>query len=106
MTKVVFIMHKRPDLTFEAFGQYWQGRHAEIASTMPGLRKYVQNHFRPESFQGEPPCDGVAELWFDSDAALRESLASPEGQAAVADLSEFCDMTRTRNVLAEEVNVV
>ena len=58
----------------EEFGAYWRGEHVAIARHVPGLRRYVQNHFLPESIQGEPPCDGVAELWFDSAEAFQQAL--------------------------------
>ena len=106
MTKVVFVLFKRPDIGRQEFSTYWRGGHAAIAQQIPGLRRYVQNHFRPGSFEGEPPCDGVAELWFDSPEAFQAAMATPEGQATVADLSKFCDMARSKAVLADEVTVV
>jgi uncharacterized protein (TIGR02118 family) len=106
MTKVVFMLLKRPDWSREAFGAYWRDEHAAIARHVPRLRRYVQNHFVPESIQGEPLCDGVAELWLDSAEAFQQALATPEGQATPADLPQFCDPTRSRAVLAEEHTVV
>jgi uncharacterized protein (TIGR02118 family) len=106
MTKVVFMLLKRPDWSREEFGAYWRGEHVAIARHVPGLRRYVQNHFLPESIQGEPPCDGVAELWFDSAEAFQQALATPEGQATLADLPRFCDPARSMAVLAEEHTVL
>ena len=55
---------------------------------MPGLRRYVQNHIKGERTRADIPAtdvevDGIAELWFDDQAALdgRSALARDEGAA-------------------------
>ena len=72
---------------------------------MPGLRKYVQDHVLPELSQGEPPYDGIAELWFDSVDAFQAALASPEGQATLADVPNFLEADKVRAVTVEEVTI-
>jgi EthD domain len=40
--------------------------------------------------------DGFGELHFESVGAVREALRSPEGEAALADIPNFCDTRKTR----------
>jgi uncharacterized protein (TIGR02118 family) len=50
-------------------------------------------------------CDGVGELWFDSDEAMTSALNSPEMAAAVEDAKGFLDMDRTGLVIVDEKSV-
>ena len=68
---------------------------------MPGLRGYVQNH---ATDRGNVPY-AVAERYFDSPEALHEALATPEGQAALADLRNFVDGERTGMAVVEGVGL-
>jgi len=38
MIKMMFLVHKRPDLDSMAFRKYWRETHSQIASKIPGLR--------------------------------------------------------------------
>jgi uncharacterized protein (TIGR02118 family) len=106
MTKVLFLIRKRSDLTSEEFRRYWSETHAPIAATMPGLRKYTQNHAVPDPTQGDLALDGIAELSFDSPAAFQAALASPEGQATLGDVPNFLDADSVQVVIAEEVTIL
>jgi uncharacterized protein (TIGR02118 family) len=50
-------------------------------------------------------CDGVGELWFDSDEAITSALNSPEMAAAVQDAENFLDMSRTGLIIVQEKTV-
>jgi len=104
MTKVIYVLHRRPDMDRDEFRRYWRDVHGPIAARMPGLRRYVQDHALPGVF-GEPPCDGIAELWFDSEEAMQAALASPEGVATLADVPNFLDRDRIGEMVVEEVTV-
>jgi len=101
MTKVLVMLHKRPDQSWEEFQRYWRETHGPIAQRIPGLRKYVQNH---AGDRGSVPY-AVAELYFDSPDALREAVASPEGQATLGDLGNFVDGERTGMTVVDEVRI-
>ena len=105
MTKVIYVLHRRPDMDRDEFRRYWRDIHGPIAARMPGLRRYVQDHALTDVL-GEPPCDGIAELWFDSEEAMRAALASPEGVATLADVPNFLDRDRIGEMVVEEVTVV
>jgi len=106
MTKVVYIVHRRPDMDRDEFCRYWREVHGPIAAKIPGLRKYVQNHAVPDPASGDLPCDGIAELWFDSPQALQAGLASPEGVATTADIPNFLNPDRVGEMVVDEVEVV
>ncbi len=106
MIKVTYVVFKKPDMSREEFSRYWRDTHAPLAKKVPGLRKYVQNHALPDPEGGEPPYDGTADIYFDSPEAMQESLATPEGQAVLADIPNFCDPDKTVAFPVEEVKVI
>jgi uncharacterized protein (TIGR02118 family) len=106
MIKVIFVMYRRPDMSREEFNEYWRGMHASVARQVPEIREYFQNHLHPDLPLGEPPCDGIAELWFDSLESLQSALGTPAGQNLIADLAEFADTDRTRPVVVQRVNII
>lgn len=105
MAKVIFVIQRRADLTREQCLQAWAGeQHISIVGKLPGLQKWTQNHVT--SAPGEPVCDGIGELWFDSDEAMDTALNSPEMGAAVEDAKNFLDMERTGLIIVEEMTLV
>jgi uncharacterized protein (TIGR02118 family) len=101
MAKVIFVLQRKPGMTQEECSRTWGGeQHTSIVSKIPGLTRWVQNHVM--SAPGDPVCDGVGELWFDSDEVMRSALASPEMAAAVEDARNFLDMEKTGLVIVEE----
>jgi uncharacterized protein (TIGR02118 family) len=106
MIKVLAVLHKRPDMSREEFVRYWREVHAPLAEGMEGVRRYVINPTAEAFAMGEPPFDGVAELWFDDAAAARAAFASPVGIATTQDLVKFAQAEKTQIVIAEEIAVV
>jgi uncharacterized protein (TIGR02118 family) len=70
----------------EAFDAYYAETHIPLASTLPGLRRFVRSH--PRGLGGEAPYF-VAELWFDDADALKAALKSPEMAETAADAQTF-----------------
>ena len=106
MTKVLILFRKRADLTMDEFQRYWKETHGPLAATMPGVRKYVQDHVLADPPPDDRPYDAVAELWFESAESFQAAMASPEGQTTMADATTFADMDSIRVVMAEEVTIV
>jgi uncharacterized protein (TIGR02118 family) len=105
MAKVIFVVQRRADLTREQCLRAWAGeQHASIVEQLPGLQRWTQNHVT--SAPGEPVCDGVGELWFETDEALETALNSPQMAAAVEDARNFLDMERTGLIIVEEMTFV
>jgi uncharacterized protein (TIGR02118 family) len=106
MVKVVYVMFKKEGMSREEFRSYWRDTHAPIAKEMSGLKEYVQNHALVDAEGNEPPYDGFDELYFESQEAMEETLATREGQATLNDLPNFCDMGKTLGIAVEEVKIV
>ena len=102
MIRVLYILHKRPDLDDAAFREYWKNVHGPIAAKMPGLRKYVQSHCYPDPYGDPLPADGVEDLQFDNIESMQSALATPAGQAMLADVSNFLDTSRSGPVVVGE----
>ena len=71
-----------------AFDAYYRDTHAPLALKQPGLIRLTFGHaVAMDPAQTVPYL--IAELDFDSEQAMGESLASPEGRAAGKDLRNF-----------------
>ncbi|MCP5236008.1 MAG: EthD domain-containing protein [Zoogloeaceae bacterium] len=99
MIKFVMCLARRKDLSREAFLDYWQNRHGPFFmknAEVIGARRYVQSHTVTTPLNDGlrasrgmlAEFDGVAEVWFDSEAALVAGMSSPEGQKLGAALHE------------------
>ncbi len=107
MNKIIYVMHRRQDITHNEFLREWSSeRHVSLVQAVPGLTRYVQNLVVPDPEQGEPFCDGVAELWFESAEAVPQALQSEEMAAAVEDAQSFLDFDRTGMVVVNEKDAV
>ena len=78
-------LNRLPGTERASFQQYWKDHHGPIASRVPGLRRYVQNH----AIGDEGQYDGVAQTWFDDLDAMRASAGSAELARTRADESHF-----------------
>lgn len=104
MAKIMFIPQRRQDQSHDQCMRYWASPgHTSIVKKIPSLTKWVQNQVI--GGPGEPPCDGVGEIWFESDQAMQTALNSPEMTAAVEDAKNFLDMERTSMIIVQEKTV-
>ncbi len=87
MAKLLVMYHNPLDAA--AFDRYYSGTHMVLAKKLPGLRSYKLSKGQIASPGGPSAYHLIAELMFDSMGALQAALASPPGQAAVADLTNF-----------------
>lgn len=104
------LIHKKPDWSTNEFRRYWRENHSVLASKLPGLRRYQQNHIvdsvqRGFSYpRGPEQLDGISMLWFDSEEAMREAIATEAGRNLVADENHF--MGHLRIVALDQVEVI
>ena len=104
MIKVMSAFKRKEGMDVETFQAYWRDVHGPIAQSLPGLRRYVQNHTILSGYKrGEPAVDGVAELWFDDTAALRALAPSEQLRHTRNDHANFMDDTSYREVVTEDV---
>ena len=110
-------LRRRPELTREQFQDYWRNQHGPFfmknAATMRA-QKYVQSHTLDSPLNEgmrasrgmQPDYDGVAEVWFDSEADLMEAMGSEAGQslstALLEDESTFIDHTTSSAFIVRE----
>jgi len=103
MVKTITFIKRKPGMNLDEFGQYWRTQHAGIVTKLPGLRRYVQCHTIPSGYRnGEPTYDGVAEVWFDSTGAMRETAKTAQYREVRADEPNFIDLSKIDFVITEE----
>lgn len=120
MVKLIVMVWRRPDFTPEQFLSRWKNEHAALVtrhSKVLRMRRYVQSHAIAsraiDSFTGGRgwgrPCDGITEIWWDSEQDLDAGFSSPEGQEASADLQRdeaiFVEMSKVTAFLSREHTV-
>ena len=84
---------RREGMSEERFNDHWLKVHGELASRMPGVRRYLQNHIRERLFEVQPfpshEVGGISQQWFDDIAAMERCEASPEYAAVKRDIPNF-----------------
>jgi len=100
MIRLVFLLRRKPGTSLEAFQRYWREEHGPLVASVQmkiGALRYVQVHTIDDPMNAsaavarggmEPIYDGVAELWWESEKALGEALATEAGRTAGALLLE------------------
>jgi uncharacterized protein (TIGR02118 family) len=91
MPKMVAFLKKRPQLSVEQFQAHWNSPHGKLGAAVPGGRRYVQSHPLPSSYKNGrmPLWDGVAEVWFENEEAMRSNATTPQYKAVLADEPNF-----------------
>jgi uncharacterized protein (TIGR02118 family) len=87
MVKVT-ILYGHPDDS-QAFERYYKETHLPLAAKMKGVDRLELTKFGIGPDGNEPAYYRMAELYFTGETQLQATLDSPEGKAAVADLSNF-----------------
>jgi uncharacterized protein (TIGR02118 family) len=79
MVNCIFMVCRLPGLDHRDFFEHWLGVHAALASRLPGLRRYIQNHGVLEAFaRGAQTHDGWSEFWFDDYDSFQAAFKSQE----------------------------
>jgi len=73
----------------DAFDKYYFETHVPIAKRIPGLRKYEVSRGAVATPAGPAKFHLIATLHFDDMKAVQNAFASPQGQAAAADVAKF-----------------
>jgi uncharacterized protein (TIGR02118 family) len=72
-----------------AFDKYYEEAHIPLAKRMKGLKKWTIGKVAGTPTGDPAPYYYVADLYLESRAEFEALLASPEGQAAVADVPKY-----------------
>ena len=112
MIKSIALLRRKPDVSREAFIDYYETRHAPlILSLFPTIREYRRNFIDLEGAFLYPDArpvdfDAVTEIWFDDRAGYDAFVAhatKPEiAQKIADDESNFLVSSMTRMFLVEE----
>ena len=84
MVKLIVVVKRRPDMSPEAFHEYWRATHAELVKSIPAaaryIRRYVQCHTIPAAYEDDEDVayDGAVELWFDSVGDQQAFFSDPD----------------------------
>lgn len=111
MIRLVFALRRKPELSLEEFQEYWRRKHGPLVASFAedlNILRYVQTHTiedganeAAQKARGnmEPHYDGVAELWWSTEAELEESTKTEAGIAAgaalLADEATFIDLPQS-----------
>lgn len=88
MTARLIVMYRTPKNPVD-FNRYYFEKHVPLAKKIPGLRKYEVSDGGVASPGGASDIHLIATLHFDDVVAIGKAFASPEGQAAAADVQIF-----------------
>ena len=97
MFKQICFFRKRPDMTMDAFLDYYENQHSQLskrqgrAPSLPGAQRYVRRYLVPEKnpVTGEihdPGYDCLMEIWWNSRADFERSqavISDPERLPAI-----------------------
>ena len=105
MIKSIALAHRKTGMTRAEYNKYWKEQHAPLAARLiPGLKKYVQNHF--VDIPGiEYEGDGIVEMWYDDIASFKKAMAfihSDAGKELIIDGDKFLEMKPGGLWVAEE----
>jgi len=104
MLKFITLLARKPGLSHEDFCRYWREEHGHLAMRiMPRMVRYVQNQVVAHPGGGQPPFDGVAEVWFDGSwDDLYAWYTSEAGRQLREDEAKFIDTSRWITLIVEE----
>ncbi|CAG8998231.1 MAG: hypothetical protein CENE_00172 [Candidatus Celerinatantimonas neptuna] len=123
MVKLICIVKRLPELTYEEFLTYWENHHANLIkkhATVLRIKKYTQNRsFDSHEIQSQIKLmrnmtnfdfDGIAELWYSDIKTHLNSRKSTEGVLAlteiIADEKRFIDLSKSHMWYSNELSVI
>jgi hypothetical protein len=84
--KTIILSHRRPDLTRDAFREYYETRHVPLALRHVPFTKYVRNHLVAPS---KAEFDVVSEFWLAHPITATVLATSPIGELLREDAAKF-----------------
>jgi uncharacterized protein (TIGR02118 family) len=79
--KILLLMKRKPGMSVEAFRDYYENNHVPLCSKYPSrairyIRRFIDPLPHPETGPYDnPPYDVITELWFDDEAAFKQTVA-------------------------------
>jgi uncharacterized protein (TIGR02118 family) len=121
MVKLVMCVCRRPELSLEEFHEYWFNQHGPLLQKFASSYKvcrYVQSHTIDTALNKavrdsrgmSQEYDGIAELWWKSEAEFLEAINSEEGQRLrtifLDDEAKFLDFSKSAAFFTKEYILV
>jgi uncharacterized protein (TIGR02118 family) len=104
MVKAFNFFKRKPGLSVDDFRNYWLNEHAAIIRAIPQIRQYIASITLPSAYRNrEPLYDGISEVWFDDENAMRATADSAPRRAAQTDDAKFVDMSTTGSIITDEI---
>lgn len=101
VVKFVVVLVRRPNFTEDRFREFFRKIHRPLALEIPGLLRHVVNFPVADPTRKPPQWDAVVELYFEGREEMEAAWHSPEGIAAMQDLEEFADLSKSSWSIAE-----
>lgn len=115
MVKYISYFSRKEGMSVEDFQAYWRDKHPPLALANPGVRRYIQNHVLPETYESntQPAYDGVTVIWLDDMDAYRAGLGRPRPPRSPDDppppegaIAYFLKGPRVGVILTKEIVIV
>ena len=92
--KSISLLTRKAGMTHDEFTRHWRDIHGPLAHAVPGILRYVQNEITAQPTRPDIPThgievDGIAEIWWESEEAMRHAATTPELRALHADGALF-----------------
>jgi len=89
--KNIEFVNRRPGMPLGPFRDYWRNVHGPLASRIPVIRRYEQNHLAKSGYEDnrQPAYDGLAVTWFSSTADMKAGTTTSEYAETRADEPHF-----------------
>ena len=100
MFKAMILLKRRADKSRAEFTDWWLGQHRSLAEQLPGLQRAV---FNLNTGDAADDYDGVAELWFETQADFEAAYASEIGQRVAAD--SMSNVSARERLLVDEFSI-
>jgi hypothetical protein len=112
LTKLVCGVRRKPDMSREAFHEYWWGVHGPLNRDTPAVRKYFiryeQNHRLESDFaRTDVDLEGVTCEWFPSTRDFFAMATDPESRDVIrTDEENFLDVDHLTWILTDAEEVI
>src|SRR5262249_37319290 len=89
------LLQKRSEIGSQDFRRHWRESHGPLATRLPGLRRYHQNHVVDREqrginyARGDLEFDGFSELWFDDLPSMQAAFATDQIKELGEDENRF-----------------
>ncbi len=100
MLRFMTLYKKRADMDYDTFRQEVMDVHVPMVAKLPGLKRYQQSfnvNWPPQDTLGY---DGIAELWFETQADHANAMS--QAQEPLAHAAEILDTDYLHNMVVEE----